>query len=233
MKRYVTICLLVCILEVTNALEKELTIFVDPGKETCFYQSAKAGETIDIEYQVIDGGHGNLDIIFRLVDPTGRILLVDFKKTENNHRADAAMQGDYRFCFDNTFSSYNKKAVFFELIIEGGEDNGEWDSDENFNFNTVQQDQIYEMKLQDVQAIVNSVRNHLNKARSLQDLIKSTEARDRNIAEESYFKVNTYSIIQLLLMVVVGFVQVVMVRSLFDERSKAHKIWKNLDGGLR
>ncbi|KAJ8956755.1 hypothetical protein NQ314_006629 [Rhamnusium bicolor] len=188
------------------------------------------GDVIDLDYQVIDGGHGDLDITFHLVNPSGRILVADYKKSENTHRVDAEVSGDYKFCFDNTFSSYNMKTVFFELIIEGNDDS-EWGSDENLDFEGA--DQIYELKVQDVQEIVTSVRNHLTKVRHLQDLIKSSEARDRNVAEENYFKVNTYSFLQLILMIIVGIIQVVMVKSLFDERSKVHKIWKNFDTNLR
>lgn len=205
-----------------NCIEKELTVNVDPGKEDCFYQHAKKGEAIEIDYQVIDGGHGDLDITFHLVDPTGRILISDFKKPENSHRADALLDGDYKFCFDNSFSSYNTKTVFFELII-AAEDDAEWASEETMDFDKAQ---AFEVQADDVQEIVNSVRNHLNKVRHLQDLIKSTEARDRNTAEENYFKVNTFSMVQILIMIMVGFIQVVMVRSLFDDQSIAHKLWK-------
>lgn len=229
MKQYVILFFTTLILSIIHniqSLEREITINVDPGKEDCFFQNTKQGDIIDLDYQVIDGGHGDLDITFHLVDPNGRILLADYKKSENTHRADVSVSGDYKFCFDNTFSTYNSKTIFFELIIEGSDDS-EWD--DNLDFDGVNIDQIYELKVQDVQEIVNSVRNHLTKVRHLQDLIKSTEARDRNIAEENYFKVNTYSFLQLLLMIVVGMIQVVMVKSLFDERSKAHKIWKNLN----
>lgn len=43
-------------------IEREMTTSVEAGSKDCFYQYIKAGETIDIEYQVIDGGHGDLDI---------------------------------------------------------------------------------------------------------------------------------------------------------------------------
>ncbi|CAH1100985.1 unnamed protein product [Psylliodes chrysocephalus] len=226
MKNYLFIVIIgfLCILQSVKSIEKELTIYIEAGTESCFYQQIKSGEVIDIDYQVIDGGHGDLDINFRLVDSTGRILLTDFKRSENNHRHDATMDGDYRFCFDNSFSSYNTKTVFFELIIEG-EDNGQWQFDENINFENNSQDLI----AKDVHNIINNVRSHLTKARNIQDLLKSTEARDRNLAEENFFKVNTFSFIQLLLMIVVGFIQVVMVRSLFDNHSRVHKIWKKLD----
>lgn len=209
-----------------DSVDKEMTVNVNPGKEECFYETAKIGEIIDIEYQVIDGGHGDLDITFRLADPTGRVLIVDFKKPENNHRADSKINGDYRFCFDNTFSKFNTKTIFFELIIEG-ENESEWDSEENPE--SVPTDLVYEVQLQDFEKILNEIRNHLKKARHFQDILKSTEARDRNVAEENYLKVNIFSLLQLILMLFVGIVQVIMVKSLFEDSTKVHKIWKNFD----
>lgn len=206
-------------------VDKELTISVEPRKEDCYFQTAKKGETIDIEYQVIDGGHGDLDISFHLADPTGRILIADFKKPENNHRVDATIAGDYRFCFDNTFSSYNTKTIFVELIVENEEDD-QWGND--IDLQGIRPEEVYELKVEDIQDIINNVRNHLTKAQQLQALIKSTEARDRNVAEENYFKVNTYSLFQIGVMVFVGIIQVIMVRSLFDDKSKVYSFWKNL-----
>ncbi|CAG9838813.1 unnamed protein product [Diabrotica balteata] len=225
---YFLLYIFLFILHNVKSLEKEITVYIEAGTESCFYQPIKKGEIVDLDYQVIDGGHGDLDINFNLVHPNGRILLTDFKKSENTHRIDVVEEGDYRFCFDNSFSSYNTKTVFFELIVEG-DDNGEWSS-ENMKFNT--EDEDFEVKISDVQKIVSTVRIHLTKIRYLQELIKSTEARDRNVAEENFFKVNTYSMVQLSLMIIVGFIQVVMVRSLFDDHSRVHKIWKNLNKRL-
>lgn len=112
MKTSIIFTSLLLFIHYAKCVDKELTINVDPRREDCFYQSARNQDVIDVEYQVIDGGHGDLDITFHLVDPTGRILVADFKKSENNHQVTANMDGDYKFCFDNTFSSYNAKTVF-------------------------------------------------------------------------------------------------------------------------
>lgn len=56
------------------ANSREITTNIEPGSRDCFYQTGKAGDTIDIEYQVIDGGHGDFDINFDLIEPTGRLI---------------------------------------------------------------------------------------------------------------------------------------------------------------
>lgn len=107
---------------VLGGTQKEMTIFVDNGNTECFYESAKVGNVIDLEYQVIDGDHGNVDVSFVMYDSTGQIVASDYKKTDNIHRHEVKMDGDHRFCFDNTFSMFNRKTVFFEVIVESNED---------------------------------------------------------------------------------------------------------------
>lgn len=222
---YCFVFILLYFFKIVSGIERELTISIDAGKEDCYFHSAKKGNVIDLEYQVLDGGHGDLDIVFHLVDPTGRILIADYKKAENNHRVDAAMDGDYKFCFDNTFSSFNTKTVFFELIIEN-DDSNEWEKEE-INFQALNTDQ-YEVTLDDVQERIDTVRTNLNKIRHFQDQFKSLEVRDRNIIEEVFFFVNAYSFLQLVIMSLVGTVQVLMIKSLFDEKSKVHILWKKI-----
>lgn len=205
-----------------------MTVNIEAGREECFFQNVKQGQVIDIEYQVIDGTHGELDISFQLVEPTGRIIFADFKKSENGHRIEAKANGDYKFCFDNGFSNYNTKTVFFEIIIEGADDD-QWDDDlDPDNLEGLSPEEMYDIKVQDIQDAIYKVRSNLNKVQHLQDNVRTHEARDRNIAEENFFKVNTWSMIQIFLMLTVGFVQVVMVKSLFDNTSRAHRIWKGL-----
>jgi len=217
------------IFQFATCIEREMTTPIEPGSKDCFYQYVKAGETLDIEYQVIDGGHGDLDISFELAEPNGRIVYADFKKSDNIHRHRAPTDGDYRFCFDNTFSSFNKKTVFFEIIIEtedGNQDNDDWNN--NDIFEGLSPEEYYDMKVEDIQNAINRVRTYLSKARQTQDILKSFEARDRNVAEENYFRVNAWSICQILLMLGVGSIQVFMVRSLFETDSKINTIWKKL-----
>jgi protein ERP2 len=83
-----------------------VTIEVAAGKEECFFETVKAGQTIDIDYQVskgfiksfkynvifalfqvVDGGPRNeMSITFKLSRPDGVPLVADMLKSDNAHR---------------------------------------------------------------------------------------------------------------------------------------------------
>ncbi|XP_045116784.1 transmembrane emp24 domain-containing protein 1-like [Portunus trituberculatus] len=204
-------------------IEREMTVEVKAGTEECFYETIKAGETLDVEYQVIDGGQGELDIDFYLAGQTGEILLQDLRRSEGNHRTTISEEGDYRICWDNTFSHFNTKTVFFGITVESDEDDDLWDDGLE---ETITAEEIYEMKIEDIKDAMGRIRAHLTKSRFTQDQLRAYEARDRNLAESNCTKVTTWSIINITVMLVTGLIQVILLRSLFDDKSRLHGIWK-------
>lgn len=52
------------------------------------------------------------------------------------------------------------------------------------------------------------IRAHLTKSRFMQDQLRAYEARDRNVAENNCTKVNTWSMINIIVMIVTGMIQV-------------------------
>lgn len=219
---------MICVVVEVQSYDKEMTVHVDAGKKECFFHNVKVGETIDIEYQVIDGGHGDLDISFSLIDPIGLIIVTDFKKPENIHRHDVQKEGDYRFCFDNTFSTFNRKTVFFELIVEKEGEQNLGDDQWNDVLEGLTPEEYYEMKVQDIMDYIGRIRMQMTKARQIQDMIRSHEARDRNLAESNFSKVNTWSMFQICAMIAVGLLQVFLVRSIFDINTRMSKVWQKL-----
>ncbi|XP_030378047.1 transmembrane emp24 domain-containing protein 5 [Scaptodrosophila lebanonensis] len=213
-----------------HGYEKEMTVYVDAGKKECLYQSVKLGETIDFEYQVIDGGHGDLDISFALLDPIGLVIVSDYKKSENIHRHEVQKEGDYRFCFDNGFSVFNRKTVFFELIVEREGEQHHGDSQWNGvdDLAGLTPEEYYDMKVQDIMDFIGRMRMQLTKARQLQDVLRSHEARDRNLAEANFQKVNNWSMLQISAMIGVGLIQVFMVRSIFETNGRMYMFWRKL-----
>jgi len=66
----------------------------------------------------------------------------------------------------------------------------------------------------------------MEKARHLQELIRLTDLKDRSVAEHNFERVNYMSVIYLVVLLLSGAAQVVLLRSLFDEKSKINPLWK-------
>lgn len=67
---------------------------------------------------------------------------------------------------------------------------------------------------------------NLDKSRNLQTVLKMYEARDRNIVEQNFDRVNFFSGLHSAVMIIVGLIQVYLIRSLFDDKSKVSGLMK-------
>ncbi|KAM5148093.1 transmembrane emp24 domain-containing protein 5 [Mantella aurantiaca] len=165
--------------------------------------------------QVLDGS--SLDVDFYLLSPDGDVVLSEDRQSDGVHTVET-IDGDYQFCFDNTFSRLSEKVIFFELILdhmnEEGNDPEDWK-------NYVVGADLLDMKLEDILESINSVKGRLGKSLQIQTLLKAFEARDRNIQESNYDRVTFWSVVNLLVMVVVSAIQVYMLKSLFEDRRKS------------
>ena len=94
---FMTLCLFV--LNSVTGIEREMTVNVEAGKEECFFETVPQGNSLTVEYQVIDGGAGQmseLDINFRIINHRGQPIFAEFKKPDGAHTVRAEVQ---LFCF--------------------------------------------------------------------------------------------------------------------------------------
>jgi protein ERP2 len=96
--------------------EYSFTFKLPPGKEQCFYEDMKEGESLELEYQVIEGGE--LDVNFKLRSPSGEIVSSDDHQMDGLQSYEVKEAGGYAICFDNSFSSISHKMIFVDLIID-------------------------------------------------------------------------------------------------------------------
>lgn len=142
---------------------------------------------------------------------------------EQNHKG-----GEIKFCFDNSISHFNSKTIFFELLQEDPDNPTADDGNPISDLEGLTPEEFYDMKVQDILDILHVVRGHITRARQFQDMLKSFEARDRNLAELNCSRVSLFSIIIVLTMLSVGVLQVFMIRNLFDTNPKGRKVWQKL-----
>ncbi|KAG8555675.1 hypothetical protein GDO81_017776 [Engystomops pustulosus] len=199
----------------SQSVDNDFTFTIPAGNRECFFQTMKKDATLEIEYQVLDGS--SLDIDFYLYSPHGDLLLSEERQSDGVHTLET-VDGDYQFCFDNTFSRISEKVIFFELILDHL--NEEVEEQEDWK-NYVTGTDLLDMKLEDILETINSVKGRLGKSLQIQTLLKAFEARDRNIQESNYDRVNFWSMVNLLVMVVVCVIQVYMLKSLFEDKRKS------------
>ncbi|KAK9956144.1 hypothetical protein ABG768_013897 [Culter alburnus] len=209
-------CLSLCVSVISafsQSLDSDFTFTLPAGRKECFFQSMKKDASLEIEYQVLDGA--SLDVDFNLHSPSGHMVASDYRKSDGVHTVETE-EGDYMFCFDNTFSAVSEKVIFFELILDNmgdGEESEDWKA-------YVQGADLLDMKLEDIMDTINSVKSRLGKSLQIQTLLRAFEARDRNLQESNYDRVNMWSCTNLVVMVIVSCIQVYLLRSLFDDKRK-------------
>ncbi|XP_007893809.1 transmembrane emp24 domain-containing protein 5 [Callorhinchus milii] len=200
----------------SQSMDSDFTFSLAAAQKECFYQTMREGATLEIEYQVIAGA--GLDVDFYLEAPNGNILQFEQRKANGVHSVETE-NGDYMFCFDNTFSSLSEKIIFFEIILDNMENENEssrsWEE-------VVWGGELHDMKLRDILQSVYNVKARLSRSSQIQGMLRAFEARDRNLQEGNYDCVNLWSAVNLTVMLIVSGLQVYMLRSLFrgDSRSR-------------
>ncbi|XP_073350314.1 transmembrane emp24 domain-containing protein 1a [Pagrus major] len=190
----------------------EFTFLLPAGRTECFFQTAARNDSMEVEYQVIAGS--GLDVGFTLISPSGYRLVSDFRRSDGIHTVDATEDGDYRLCFDNSFSKLSEKMVFFEVIIYsqssagGGQD--EW-------ADLALTEGMVDYKLEDIRATMDSVYQRLERTRQVQTVLRAFEARDRYLLEDNLWRVSFWSCLNLLVMIAVSATQIYSLRRLFDD----------------
>ncbi|XP_005994234.1 transmembrane emp24 domain-containing protein 1 [Latimeria chalumnae] len=194
--------------------DSEFTFLLPAGRQECFYQGTTANSSMEVEYQVI-GGAG-MDVDFMVVSPAGILLVSEYRRSDGVHTVEPTEEGDYKICFDNSFSTISEKLIFFEVIFDNlpeGVDLEDWSE-------MVEPDELLDIKMEDIKESVETMRNRLERSIQMQAVLRAFEARDRNLQESNLERVNFWSAVNLAVMGVVAFLQVYMLKSLFDDKRR-------------
>ncbi len=192
------------------SLDREMTVEVGAGSEECFFETASVSQILDIEYQVIDGGRQNeMEIDFRVEKPSGENLVSDYRKSDHTHRVAIQEGGDYKICFDNRRSTFSPKIVFFEIVVED-ENEDEKDKFQDLLdggageavFKDTDAGADYDVKVQDIEDALRQIKEKMQRTRHFQDQIRHFEFRDRSVAEHNFERVNFWSMVQLVSMLI-------------------------------
>lgn len=208
------------ILPVLSARDREYTVQIPAGERSCFYHPVERENNIlkefELEFQVIEGGELDVNVIVQ--SPSGAVLFSVQRKSDGIHKIKSSEAGDHQICFDNGFSRITNKMVFFALIEDyRGMSEEEWQK-----FGT--EEMNLDMKVEDIRTSVENVRHHLERSVQIQNMLRVHEARDRNLQEANCLRVTVWSCVQLVVMIGVAVLQIFLIRSLFEEKSRFNRL---------
>ncbi|XP_070774731.1 transmembrane emp24 domain-containing protein 1-like isoform X2 [Enoplosus armatus] len=187
-----------------QSLDSEFTFMLPAGRSECFFQTAIKNGTMEVEYQVIAGA--GMDVDFTILSPEGIRLIMESRRSDGVHVVEPTQEGDYQICFDNSFSRFSEKMVFFEIIIDG--QGGDVGGDEEWAGLEEPDGSLLEYKLEDIRESMESLHRRLERSRQMQTVLRAFEARDRNLLEDNLWRVSFWSCASVLVMLCVALTQV-------------------------
>ena len=68
-----------------------------------------------------DGGFGRVDVIMRIIDPQGQVILATPKLSNYDFSLPPKYRGDYTIEFDNSYSLFTSKSIALYYCIDTGQ----------------------------------------------------------------------------------------------------------------
>ncbi|NXP94416.1 TMED3 protein, partial [Passerina amoena] len=197
-----TLCL-AALLGALRAGGTELTLELPDSAQRCFHQELESGVKFTLDYQVISGGHYDVDCYVE--DPNGKTIYQETKKQYDSFSHHTEAKGVYTFCFSNEFSTFSHKIVYFDFQVG---DEPPILPDMNNRVTALTQLEsacvtIHEM----LKAVIDSQTHY-----------RLREAQDRSRAEELNGRVSYWSVGETLILFAVSIGQVVLLKSFFTEK---------------
>lgn len=173
-------------------------------------------------------GGAQLDINFQVMDEQDNMIISDSQRSNNRFFFTPQVSGDYKICIDNSFSTISSKVVYFDY----------YSADQMDVFNkherkpnpvleakvaeaVQEQEMIMDMKVQDIQEVVQHIKQNLRGSSYNQGQFRNLEFKDRKLAERNYDLVNNTSLFSVIAIFTTAVFQVVIIRSIFGKKKSA------------
>ena len=201
--------------EISSVLE----VAIPQGQQECFYQAVEDGETIVVEYMVTysSGEFSKYDIDFKMFQPGGAPVVIEYRRENGHHRFAGGKllngAGDYKICFDNSFSFISSKTVYFIVDVkdESEEENQVVRSNEQPNENEFKANSM----MFDVEMQLNTIKQKMLKASTLQNHMLIAHGKDMNLADQNVRRIDTTSLFLFVLFVLSGILQAYVIKEMF------------------
>lgn len=192
--------LLQTVILVANAVE--FTFELPDNAKECLYEDIDKGTETTMEFQVVTGGHYDVDVLVE--GPQRQVLYREVKQQYGQFTFTPEVTGTYMVCFSNEFSTFSHKLIYVDFQV--GDDPILPGIDEHFEAAT--------------QMETSAVRVHENLKSVLdyQTHLRLREAQSSKRAAEINERVFFWAIGETLSILVITIGQVMVLKSFFADR---------------
>jgi len=199
---HLSLLLLTVLLHLGGVSSVELTFELPDSAKECFHEIIEKDTESTLEFQVVTGGHYDVDVI--LTDPMRKVLYKQVKKQYDSFTWTAEKTGEYIACFSNEFSTFSHKLVYIDFQV------GDEDPLPGLEAATGPLTQM-ESSAQEIHENLNAVIDYQTHHR-----LRETQGRHRG--EELNERIMIWSVFVTVAIFSVGFGQVFVLKSFFAEK---------------
>ncbi|KAM0723558.1 hypothetical protein Q7P37_000545 [Cladosporium fusiforme] len=192
-----------------------LTYKLTPNEKECFYTHVvKQGAKVAFYFAVQSGG--SFDIDYMVTGPSKepgkeRVILEGEKERQGDYVFTATFSGEYRFCFDNSVSTFTNKLVDFEISVE-----------DEPRANLPQKTGATPEQLSGVEETILRVSSQISTLTRQQKYFRTRENRNFSTVRSTEKRVFNFSLLEGAVMVGMACLQVFVVRMFFTGGRKGY-----------
>ncbi|XP_037934064.1 uncharacterized membrane protein C17A5.08 [Teleopsis dalmanni] len=185
------------------AVAMDYKVHIDAGKEDCYHQYVQPGATFYVSFSVVRGGDGMAGFAVR--NPAGQIVKPYQWQPTADYTDQVSPGGYYSVCIDNQFSRFAGKLVNIYITVVKYD---AWDK-------YAKEIEALQLNMQNFTSSIGAVERNINDMLSYQSYSRTREARDYALLLDNNSYIQTFSLSQILVILVTCSVQVFFVKKLF------------------
>jgi len=198
-----TVCLFICIASLVSLTGSvELTFELPDSAKECFHEIIEKDTDATVEFQVVTGGHYDVDVEIR--DPMKNVLYKEVKKQYDSFQWKADRTGEYIACFSNEFSTFSHKLVYIDFQVG---------DEEPLPGLEHQMEPLTQMETSS-----REVHENLNSVIDFQTHHRLRETQGRKRGEDLNERIMIWSVFVTVAIFTVGFGQVFVLKSFFSDK---------------
>ncbi|XP_076472498.1 transmembrane emp24 domain-containing protein 5-like [Babylonia areolata] len=183
--------------------QHEFKLEVGGGMEECFYQRVAQGALMHVNFEVLQGGDRNLNVMIR--DFRNQVVEGTYWKSDGIMEYTAPFEGTFSVCVDNTYSRFTHKLIYIFFMTYVLAD---W--------------KAYIQEFDEVKNIAENLTHSMNNVELSLHQMKMSQTQARfNVIKDFYLVwgnnkyVQNWSLAQCLLIVAASVAQVFALRRMF------------------